>query len=82
MRTRKKLSVPAAGGEEKRAFSKRLPCYETLWIPASLLPAALGVCWEEEEENKLIIYKIIAGFVVMRLSAVYKNNNLFVTSVK
>lgn len=37
--------------------------------------------WEEEEENKLIIYKIIAGFVVVRLSAVYKNN-LFVTSVK
>lgn len=37
--------------------------------------------WEQEEENKLIIYKIIAGFVVVRLSAVHKSN-LFVTSVK
>lgn len=37
--------------------------------------------WEQEEENKLIIYKIIAGFVAVRLSAVHKNN-LLVTSVK
>lgn len=37
--------------------------------------------WEEEEENKLIIYTIIAGFVVVRLSAEYKNN-LFATPVK
>lgn len=66
-----------------RAFSKRLPNYETLWIPAMHISA---VCctqsiWEQEEENKLIIYKIITGFVVVRLSAVYKNN-LFVTPVK
>ncbi|EOB05106.1 hypothetical protein Anapl_03523 [Anas platyrhynchos] len=67
----------------QRAFSKRLPHYETLRIPAMHISAACCTqnIWEEEEENKLIIYKIIAGFVVVRLSAVYKNN-LFATSVQ
>lgn len=37
--------------------------------------------WVEEEEDKLIIYTITAGFVVVRLSAEYKNN-LFATPVK
>lgn len=37
--------------------------------------------WEQEEENKLIIYKIFAGFVAVRLSTVHKSN-LFVASVK
>lgn len=66
-----------------RAFSKWLPRYETLRIPAMHISAACCTqnIWEEEEENKLIIYKIIAGFVVVRFSAAYKNN-LFATSVQ
>lgn len=54
-----------------------------LWIPAMHISAVCHTqsIWEEEEGNKLILYKIIAGFVAVRLSAVY-TNNVFVTSVK
>lgn len=63
--------------------SKRLPHYETLWIPAMHISAVRRTqnIWVEEEEDKLIIYTITAGFVVVRLSAEYKNN-LFATPVK